>query len=259
MLISKENRVVFVHIPRTGGTSVRRALRAQQDAPYEPNVQKIQHTITALLPVTVKHILANCLQATPLRYLVTGAGHPTMVLMRLLRPEVAEYRSFAFVRNPYDRIVSAYEFACATNEYGGSFDEYVRHCLCHLQPQSNYLYLGGRRLVDFIGRFERFEEDFHDLCARLGLGELNLAHVGETTREAYLDYFTPRTLKKVEKAYAADFALFEYPLLTQSTPAGTPYDYKLSRQPLPRLPRDRSSGKAEIPFVKNGSDVPGQF
>tara|TARA_B100001778_G_scaffold289259_1_gene258074 strand:- start:323 stop:979 length:657 start_codon:yes stop_codon:yes gene_type:complete len=96
-----------------------------------------------------------------------------------------EKYSFAFVRNPYDRIVSAYLFTKRTIKHKYTFKEfldiavdnnigfsqsrleypkeYIRH---HTLPQTHsFNYLSQTK---FIGRFENLDNDFKIICDHIG-------------------------------------------------------------------------------------------
>ena len=102
-----------------------------------------------------------------------------------------QYFKFTFTRNPYSRLVSAYEYLRSgghgawpedrrfaeevLNQYK-DFRDFVLGWLepgkkswprPHFRPQTHFLLLHGRIAVDFLGAFERLEEDFAEVCARL--------------------------------------------------------------------------------------------
>src|SRR5690606_23426294 len=94
-----------------------------------------------------------------------------------------DYFKFAFVRNPVDRFISAWKDKVVNTNYFqfseeehrkmkniGSFITWVRNIGLsdiddHLKPQCMMIDL---RNVDFIGRFERFKQDFAFVANRLG-------------------------------------------------------------------------------------------
>jgi len=66
--------------------------------------------------------------------------------------------------------------------------------------------------MDFIGRFERFDADFHHIMKRLGhpwngkrIPRTNVSH-----RVAYQTYYTPRLRDAVEELYHDDIVKFNY-------------------------------------------------
>ncbi len=151
-----------------------------------------------------------------------------------------EYRrrfSFAFVRDPYARLVSVYTYLkgggrtdydrqFADEHLSGidSFEQFVLGWLdertmtrgIHLRPQTDFVCDRGRVAVDFVGRFEDIDRDFAHVARRLGIvderGEpVTLPHKNKTGRERAVDsFYTPEVRRRVAGLYAADFETFEY-------------------------------------------------
>lgn len=165
-----------------------------------------------------------------------GGAHIPVETYRLAFSR-AEYRSFfkfAIVRNPWDRVVSAYHFltdgglgagderlAARTVARYGSFGEFVEGYFqspdfedaLHFRPQFRFLCLtpASPPEVDYVGRFETLPEDFARICTRLGV-EVPLAHVnrGRSRPKGYRPLYTDRTAAIVAEAYARDIELFGY-------------------------------------------------
>ena len=142
------------------------------------------------------------------------------------------YYKFTFVRNPWDRAVSAYTYL----QNGGSaasaddalwshfvnrfesFDDFVRAWMTTdnvlrlglFTPQ--YLFLQdifGQQSMDFVGRFERLEEGFDQLANRLGI-ESKLPYLNQSRENPYQEYYSRESRAIVERVYAEDIALFGY-------------------------------------------------
>ena len=154
---------VFIHVPKTGGTSIRNALG---------------------------------LGATPF--------HMTAQKLRDHHPEAASRFSFTFVRNPWDRLVSyVHSVRGNTWEMPTQFDDYV--------PQVNYIMdETGNALVDFIGRYENLEEDFHTICVRIGIPTPPLPHLNPSMHRNYRAYYDEDAKRLVAEHYAADIDRFGY-------------------------------------------------
>lgn len=212
LVVSHRRRFVFIHVPKTAGGSLKRALLAQCDDAVSPGiaVQRVQQAIGNHFQVAIKNALARHIQSGPLRYFVTARGHPTAAMTLLCHPTYYSYRKFAFVRNPFDRIVSSYEYARQEQGYEGEFADYVRNCRRYLPPQVNSVFFYRRKLVDWIGRFETLDDDLEYLSNWLELPRLALGHRNRTVRARYDDYMTPSLKRLVVEAYSSDFAAFNY-------------------------------------------------
>jgi hypothetical protein len=142
------------------------------------------------------------------------------------------YFKFSFARNPYDRLVSSYEYL----KQGGnkttdlyfrdlfisqydSFDAFVINYLnserVHenvlFRPQYLFVYNEKKELmVDFCGRFEKLNDDFGFVCNELKMPN-KLAKHNKTKRKHYKDYYSNENVKrKVDLLYKNDFELFGY-------------------------------------------------
>jgi chondroitin 4-sulfotransferase 11 len=64
--------------------------------------------------------------------------------------------------------------------------------------------------VDFIGRFERIQEDFGVISRRLGM-EIELPHLNKSNLSGvYRDAYSERMRKIVGEIYELDARIFEY-------------------------------------------------
>lgn len=187
-----EHRCVFVHVPKSAGISVKRALFGEGCGGHRSAAE-------------YKEILG------PLEY--------------------RRRFTFTFVRDPYARLVSAYTFikrgglnkwdqAIADKLDGiDTFEAFVLDWLTpetvnvglHFRPQVHYVCDQGKVAVDFVGRFERISEDFEHIRDRLAV-DAQLEHRNKTSRSGDVSaFYTPEVKARVAELYAADFATFGYP------------------------------------------------
>jgi hypothetical protein len=179
---------VFVHIPKTGGMSISKALQVQK---YR-NRRRLRKGAQYSGIVTFGHELLPWLQR------------------RGLAP--MDVFTFAFCRNPYDRAVSLWAFNNKRNEMDLSFREF---CL-NLDdwswrirsPQARWM--DGLQL-DFLGRFENLQTDFTQLCGLLGVERSKaLPHLNQTDHEPYGAHYDDVTQAIIQAHYARDFEELGY-------------------------------------------------
>jgi hypothetical protein len=166
----------------------------------------------------------------------TNGGHATVLDYMLIfsEREYGDYFKFAFVRNPWDRLVSAYHFlqqggmneadrrwASKNLSRYSSFDEFVRDWVnqdnvdsyTHFRPQWQFLCRPGtgRPDVDFIGYYERLSRDFHLVCNRLGIDATLMEENRTSHRDRdYKNYYDDVTRAIVGDVYREDLRIFGY-------------------------------------------------
>ncbi len=232
-MICRELGALFVHIPKAAGQSVERVLLAEMGMGWDNRSAALlaPNADPAKGPPRLAHLTTE-------EYLRYGW---------LTKLEFDQIFKFAFVRNPWSRLVSEYRYrglapalgfrdfvlsrfpTPADDDYVNAEDHY-RHVL----PQSRFLYdAAGNCLVDFVGRFERIEQDFAVVAAKLGLHSNALPHSnasrqvatadrsiltvlrgllgrGQAARHNYESYFDDSTRHFVENTYAEDIERFGY-------------------------------------------------
>ncbi|WP_111495784.1 sulfotransferase family 2 domain-containing protein [Marinobacter bohaiensis] len=190
---NKRHNCIFIHIPKVAGTSITEALGDRR--------AKRNHL-------------------------------PWYVYYTANRNFFENSYKFAFVRNPWDRAVSAYNYLVAGGNKVGdlnvseqisnfeSFDDFIingigegsyRNHLLFI-PQSEFVVNGEQELVvDFLGRFESLENDFRNVLGSLGLRR-ELSNVNSSKRASdYKEYYKDeRSIEVVREVYAQDVKMFSY-------------------------------------------------
>lgn len=215
MLLSVKHRFLFVHIAKTGGTSVRAALegRRWRDPWYWP----------VFLCSRLSHLSGHRI-ATKL------PRHAKVVAAKELLPKAFfdSLFKFAFVRNPWDLQVSSFHHIRRERPHylGGheDFEGFLRwkldperpyqyHVDTSIELQSDYLIdLHGGVVVDFIGRYERLHQDFTTACERIGIPTPSLPHARAATDRSkdYRAYYTDETAELVARHFARDIEMLGY-------------------------------------------------
>ena len=67
----------------------------------------------------------------------------------------------------------------------------------------------GQSLVDFVGRFENLDRDFAAISNRLSLG-VSLGHVKPSSRGSYQSYYDDETRALIESSFEEDVKAFGY-------------------------------------------------
>lgn len=148
-------------------------------------------------------------------------------------------RTFAFVRNPWDRLVSWHSMIINNPDHPGPFFRYVRETAPHFRDvlrctekipvtsagvtswrclftnQTDYLVdADGHTLVGFVGRFEKLREDIARLLPFLGLPPERIHqlphHRHNSAHRHYTEYYDAELAARVGERFAKDIATFGY-------------------------------------------------
>ncbi|WP_110208413.1 sulfotransferase family 2 domain-containing protein [Nocardioides daejeonensis] len=206
MRVSDSRRVLFVHVPKTGGSTI--------DLMFDREVGDTRR--------------------------VDGrARHAPLGRLLAAEPQLADYWIFGFVRNPWARMVSwwsmvnkvftAYEAGepkavkkvetypdawLPEGEFAHDFDAFVLEGTAKIakvgRPQVHTLN-AKERSADFVGTIENFHDDANRVRERLGLTPLDkLPRRNKSSHGAYQDYYNEVTRRKVAEVYAEDIEAFGY-------------------------------------------------
>jgi hypothetical protein len=212
--IAAERDALYVHVPKTGGTSIERELngdglwdrlRAHADG------ARLVRALKAIYPINVVAWFAE--------------KHLPAVVLRELVPREQWDRcfKFAFVRNPWDVVVSTYFYVTKVSDWFRAhepdyaaviercdFREFV-HYYPMIARDSCALILDerGEPLVDFVGRYESLEADFAQVCRRIGISA-PLARHNRSEHAHYREYYDDETKRIVERHFARDIERFGY-------------------------------------------------
>lgn len=194
LLYFKRKRIIFIHIPKAAGLSLYNALFNKD-----------------------------------------SFGHKTIRRYEdLMTPnEFDKCYKFTFVRNPYDRIHSAFYYLKAegrgrpididySNELRNvaTFEEFILDWLNvdnlykmeHFSPQTFYLKdIKNEINFDFIGKFENIENDFRVVAKVLKVDEeLSFLNKGKSIRSSFEDEYSKQMINVVNELYHEDFEFLGY-------------------------------------------------
>jgi len=192
-MISHKHKCIFVHIRKTGGSSLSSFLKEiDQDAEYayHPN-----HSLHA-----------------PLSWYTKAYGDQVY----------NDYFKFTFVRNPWDLRISFKQWCANTGGRLGkyarqlSFSDWIKRYAVRYNPDKTGVgmtqlsYLNPIKDMNFIGKFENLQEDFNIICDKIGIPQQELPRKNATKHKHYTEYYDEETRQIVAEKYAKDIEMFGY-------------------------------------------------
>lgn len=226
MLISHKYKFIFIHNPRTGGTSIRKMLYpclSETDIKGSDNNPYYFHSTALELQQEIPSDIWN------------------------------SYFKFVFVRNPWDKAVSQYYYFSQTGQmdriitdfhakFNKQFKDFnswlIGCCVDYKQKQNcaqeskkssredfdtwykrtdlswfqNINFTADRSancIVDFVGRYENINEDVRKILEKIGL-KADLQHENKATHNVYRKYYNTETNNIVKVVCNKDIDVFGY-------------------------------------------------
>ncbi len=206
MLLSLEKQFLMIHVPKTGGTSAAKALDQWVVHPPQDKFNKI--------------LCRLHLRKDPAKFMLRvhgGLRYAEKVLPADLMPRLFK---FAFVRNPWDRLVSEYSFVIDRVIHPRhkevkalpDFHSYLEYEKFRARGRSQADMLrgaDGKLGMDYVGRFENLRGDFAEACRRFGV-DAELPHLNKTKHRDFREYYDDRSRDFVAKHWRDEIELFEY-------------------------------------------------
>lgn len=204
--ILEDRKLVFISVPKVACSSILSAIASS----YQVKLQSALHS-------------------DPFWQIVRGT----------LSAQQQTYDKFAFVRNPFARIVSCYKhkilrvrMQSQTEQVPylfhkflpleSTFDEFINvisrvpdcHAEQHFKSQYAILYEGGRLLPDWVGRFETLAASWAEIAQKYRFEQAlpklrSTAHLPDTPQD-YRTYYTRPLVKLVYRRYQKDIEVFGY-------------------------------------------------
>lgn len=211
MLISKSKQFIYIHVDRTGGTTFSKAFKRYTIFQWSHRFHQLCLKVFGEIPSIQ---LLKEQSALELRSKVS--------------PIVFEnYFKFAMIRNPWDWMVSNYSYI---QQYPHawhhevvknlSFPEFVDWKLQDQATAIDPLGLNrglsamftdenGEIIVDYVGKFENFEEEFNLFCYKIGV-KSKLPHLNSSKYKPYREYYDDNLKETIREFFRLDIEMFDY-------------------------------------------------
>ena len=190
---------------------------------YKKFLQK--NSILVHIPKTAGRSIINSIYGNDLK----NCGHRTYFFYKYLftKKRIQNMYTFSFVRNPYSRLFSAYNFLKkggenlhdlnAKRDYIDCFKDFnefinfglenaVKNNVIHFVPQYNFITDKGDILIDYVGKFESLEKDLKVISSKVDFE--SSFKLTKSKRNTY--NFTEKNCDIIESVYLRDFLIFNY-------------------------------------------------
>lgn len=215
MVVNFEYKFVFIHVPKTAGTSIARMLKNLKGS--GPQSKFDFRRLLGGEALAKKAVSKTTKHETYLEFLERFEERTKLegTIARQLLP-------IAFARHPYDRFSSLHryllqkqrakypdvpldinDFAALVGRESHPWIDTIRS----LKPQSDFIV--GAPDDFFLGRFERLAESIEELNAMLGV-TLELPHLNQSDGVAQGSGLTADSKRIIFLHYESDFSTFDY-------------------------------------------------
>ena len=194
MVVCHTRKIIFIHIPKTAGSSIEQLLR--DEGKYELDFIGVRNGRSThhYMGIELKLILKDLYQT---------------------------YYKFSFVRNPYDRLISEY-FWCRINNVGYKFNktfdeflDYVEDVIKnkkffkpiendHFIPQYSFLFFNNKLIVNNIFKYEDIETVAPLIKKRLKI-KTSLQHLNKSVKNEIT--LTQEQKDRIYNLYQIDFSV----------------------------------------------------
>ncbi len=209
--INHDLQIVFIHIPKTAGTYMADILHKYYGF-KNYYITRPDHERFCLMRDNSIKSHENKIHGTLIYYKTSSYCNK---IMNMTPEKWDSYYKFCFVRNPYDKIISGWNYV-----NGGKFPlnyyltkPFQKNCWDYwhvLMPQVRHIINEkGKIGIDFIGKFEDLEEDFTKVLSKFNLERRHKPFKKNSRKhDKYYKYYNQGLLTKVNHILREDFEAF---------------------------------------------------
>ena len=210
-MICHKYKFIFIHIPKTGGTSIEKFFNI---SPFDNKIPDYDNLVgyDRKLGIHLQHATVDEIKKNN------------------LIPDTVwnSYFKFTIVRNPYDKMYSEYYWVSKDLGIKDTFSNFIlkkgkyktvlnnrkkwRYRGDHLIKQQDYILINGKSEMDYIGRFENFNETISYVLKEIGVKNDFNIHSKKMNKifEHYSHFYTRFGKKQIERIYNNDLDYFNY-------------------------------------------------
>ena len=205
MLICHEKQFIFIHIPKNSGTEMSKEIKTIY---CNSELMSLVERDGPNLGIDKMHLYNS-------------------VISKFISNEILhKYVKFCIVRNPYNKMYSAWNFIKESHGYD-NVNDFIKYKVnidfiygleiipgdarVHYRPQFTFVYDDNEnKCVDFIIKYENLNNDIKLLNNKFNL---NIPEYGNNKNIDYLKFYNQESINKINILYKKDFELFNYDII----------------------------------------------
>lgn len=226
MIISHKHKFIFIHIPKCAGSTIGNVIR---------NYYGYDRTLSNADKKDFIHFRSYEQEGNSTDLDQHDEYTKLKIYFDKQNLNIGEYFLFTFVRNPWARRVSQYEYArrvwinnkdknpkpnypfeWSEEIFNMTFKEYLKSIndlqlnwiskkiIKHWEQEKHDV------MVDFIGTHENIHKDFNIICDKIGIPKQELPHKNATKHKCYTEYYDEETKQMIANKCAKDIEHFGY-------------------------------------------------
>ena len=228
--INHELKAIYIHLPKNGGLYIQKILEDFYNFKtlyftHENHNEFSDLNVSDIEPENNGFI--NFKKKGLLRYHMSSKKYNTVA--NLSEEKWKTYYKFTFIRNPYDKLVSAYKYI-NSNNYANkkiSFNQFIEqkdYCSDYtyfhsfISQYQQLLDLNNEININYFGKFENLNIELIHILKNIGVKKIshysviekNISINRSNIDKNYASYYDTELLQKVNHIFNEDFEYFNY-------------------------------------------------
>ena len=218
--INHDKKAIFIHIPKNGGSYISEILSKHYGF-KNYYLQRPDHIIFCK-----DHDYSVDKHENKIHGTLSYYKSSTYInkIMNMDEKKWNTYFIFTFIRNPYDRVISGWNYCNKSNIPFNNYlylNNYVNsYQYWHVfMPQSKHIIddtISNKLKINFIGKLENLEDDLKNILNKINIK--NIIHIpskkNNKKHDNYKNYYNDQLIEKVNILFKEDFFHFDYPMIS---------------------------------------------
>ena len=228
--INHDLKAIYIHIPKCGGLHVQQILESCYNFKttyftHEKHTEFINEPDINYIPTTQCKGFLTIKKQGVLRYFMSSAFHSESA--NITQEQWDTYYKFTFIRNPYDKLISAWKYLNKTNNTNILFNDFIisknaceNYTFFHtfITQYDHLKDIHDTLNINYCGRFENLNEDLLIILIELGITKfthkyslLNNIKINKSDNaEIYTSFYNLESLQIANSLFEDDFKYLQF-------------------------------------------------